>query len=295
MLRALLENDIRPDFVIGSSIGALNGAFAVSRLDLFGIAAMEEMWTTIHRRDVFRISPRHLVRGTLGSENHLFSHVSLRSLIERADIGFSRLEDAPIPLHAVATDLISGNAVVLSEGDAVEALVASAAIPGVFAPVTLRGQTLVDGGVVANLPVRQAFELGATKVFVLPAIFGGIESVPSSAIDVMQRSTMIATAALARRELEWASRFGEVHVLPLTPHGAYSMFDFDQTSELIRSGYTSSIAWLRGQKRDADLHNLRGGPGIARRDMSDRERSEARTVRSDATRHARPRFPETVA
>ena len=194
MLQALLKADIRPDFVVGTSIGALNGAFLVGHLDVEGMAALEQLWSSIHRRDVFRISPLHLVRGTFGSQNYLFSQLGLRSLITRAGLGFSRLEDAPVPIHVVATDVMTGDAVVLSEGDTIETLVASAAIPGVFSPVNIGGRTLIDGGVVANLPIRQALELGATRVFVLPAIFGGLASVPSSALDMMQHSTMIATA-----------------------------------------------------------------------------------------------------
>ena len=200
MLQALIKADIRPDFVVGTSIGALNGAFLVGHLDVEGIAALEQLWNSIHRRDVFRISPPHLVRGTFGSQNYLFSQLGLRSLISRAGLGFSRLEDAPVPIHVVATDVMTGDAVVLSEGDTIETLVASAAIPGVFAPVNIGGRTLIDGGVVANLPIRQALELGASRVFVLPAIFGGLASVPSSALDMMQHSTIIATAALAHRE-----------------------------------------------------------------------------------------------
>ena len=81
MLQALLKADIRPDFVVGTSIGALNGAFLVGHLDVEGMAALERLWNSIHRRDVFRISPPHLVRGTFGSQNYLFSQLGLRSLI----------------------------------------------------------------------------------------------------------------------------------------------------------------------------------------------------------------------
>lgn len=227
MLRALLEADIRPNFVVGTSIGALNGALLVAHPDLEGIGAMERLWCSIHRRDVFRISPLDLVRGTFGSQNHLFSQGGLQSLIVRAELGFSRLEDAPVPVHVVATDLFSGDPVVISTGDTIEALVASAAIPGVFSPVDIGGRTLIDGGVVANVPVRQALALGATRVFVLPAIFGELASVPSSALDMMQQATMIATAALARSEIEQTTQSGEVHALPLPDYVAPSMFDFD--------------------------------------------------------------------
>jgi NTE family protein len=155
MLRALLEGGIRPDLVVGTSVGAINGAFAAGHLGLDGIGTMRRFWLSVQRSDVFHISPRQLVRGTLGNQNHLFSQRGLRSLITRAGIGFSRLEDAPIPLYVVATDLLRGDPVRLSHGDAVEALLASAAIPGVCYPVDIEGRTLIEGGVVANLPVRQ--------------------------------------------------------------------------------------------------------------------------------------------
>jgi NTE family protein len=245
MLRALLQAGIRPDLVVGSSIGALNGAFLAGHLDLDGVEAMEKFWFSVQRREVFRISPRDLVRGTMGSQNHLFSHLGLRSLITRADLGFSRLEDAPFPVHVVATDLFSGEPVVLSQGDAVEALLASAAIPGIYSPVMIDGRTLIDGGVVANVPVRQALELGAKRLFVLPAIFDGRSTTPSSALDMMQHTTMIATAALARRELQQAALVAELHVLPLPDYAAPSMFDFGETSELIESAYQASSAWVR--------------------------------------------------
>jgi len=249
MLHALLEAGIRPDLVVGTSIGALNAAFLAGHLDLEGIEAMTEFWYSVQRRDVFRINPRNLVRGTLGNQNYLFSQLGLRSLITRAEFGFSRLEDAPLPVHVVATDLFSGNPVVLSRGDTVEALLASSAIPGVFTPVCVEGQMLIDGGVVANLPVRQALELGASRLFVLPAMFGAAVAAPTSALDMMQHSTTIATAALARRELQEASETAEVYVLPFPACGSVSMFDFSETSTLIEKAYLSSSSWVQNQGR----------------------------------------------
>jgi NTE family protein len=249
MLRALLEAGIRPDLVVGTSIGALNAAYLVGHLDLDGIESMTRLWHSVQRRDVFRIDPRNLVRGALGNQNYLFSQLGLRSLITRAELGFSRLEDAPIPVHVVATDLFSGDPVVLSHGDTVDALLASAAIPGVFTPVSIDGQMLIDGGVVANFPVRQALELGAGKLFVLPAIFGGLVAAPASALDMMQHTTMIATAALARAELKQASAYAEVHVLPFPAYGPVSMFDFSDTATLIESAYVSSSSWMQNHDR----------------------------------------------
>ena len=81
---------------------------------------------------------------------------------------FDRLEDATIPLHVVATDVGSGQEVLLSDGDAVDAVLASAAIPAVFPSVRIAGRDLIDGGIADNAAVSQAVTLGADVVYVLP-------------------------------------------------------------------------------------------------------------------------------
>jgi NTE family protein len=244
MLRALLEADVHPDLVVGTSIGALNGAFLAGHPDLDGVAALEHLWSSVRRRDVFPINIRMLVSGVTGQRNHLFDLLGLRSLIARADLGFARLDEAPVPVHAVATDLHRGEPVVLSTGDAVEALLASAAIPGVFAPVTVGGRALVDGGVVANVPVAQAIALGATRLFVLPATSGEVPRGGRSALDMVRRSVMIATAATTTSDLQRAAASAEVHVLPVPDGRPASMFDFGATRALIEEAYVRSRAWL---------------------------------------------------
>ncbi len=294
MLRALLEADIRPDLVVGTSVGALNAAFLVDHLDLDGIDAMERLWRSIHRRDVFRISPLHLVRGTMGSQNHLFSPLGLQSLVHQAGLGFSRLEDAPVPVHGVATDLFNGEAVVLSEGDVVEALQASAAIPGVFPPVRIGKRTLIDGGVVANLPVRQAFDLGATRVFVLPAISGQLAALPTSALDVMLHATAIAAAALARSDLEQVRQSTGVRVLPYPDGAVPSMFDFDETPSLIESAYNSSAAWLQDESR-TDLRGLPNATEDPAQGQSPSGESRPRHRSTRGSRNGRSRPSQPVA
>jgi NTE family protein len=243
MLYALFEAGIRPDFIIGTSIGSLNGAYLAGHFDLEGIESLSALWASVRRPDVFRINVRSLLGGVVGYRDHLFDELGLRALIARAELGFDRLEVAPVPLHVVATDILSGTPVVLSSGDATQALLASAAIPGVFPPVAVGDQLLVDGGVLANLPVLQAIELGASRLYVLPAMSGGIATVPSGAIDMMQRSMMITTGALDRDALARAAASVEVHTLPI-PMTQVSMFDFGQTSVLVEGAYLSTAAWL---------------------------------------------------
>ncbi|HWD51439.1 MAG TPA: patatin-like phospholipase family protein [Acidimicrobiales bacterium] len=243
MLYALFEAGIRPDFIVGTSIGSLNGAYLSGHFDLQGIESLSELWSSVRRPDVFRINVRSLLGGVVGYRDHLFDELGLRALIDRAELGFDRLEQAPVPVHAVATDILSGSSVVLSNGDTTQALLASAAIPGVFPPVAVGDWLLVDGGVLANLPVLQAMELGATRLYVLPTTAGGIATVPSGAIDMMQRSMMITTGALDRGALARAAASVEVHILPL-PMTQVSMFDFGQTSVLVEGAYLSTAAWL---------------------------------------------------
>jgi NTE family protein len=250
MLQALLEAGIRPDVIVGTSIGALNGAYLAGHPDLEGMRSLGDLWSSVRRPDVFRINVRSLLGGFLGRRDHLFEALGLRRVISHADLGFSRLEEAPVPVHVVAADLMTGAAVVLSDGDVTEALMASSAIPGIFPPVTIGGRMLVDGGVLANVPVGQAIELGAKRVYVLPAISDGVGSIPSGAIDMMQRSMMIATAALAKRDLAEAQACADVHVLPVPTAAQLSMFDFGDTPVLMEGAYLSTAAWLRESERE---------------------------------------------
>lgn len=107
--------------------------------------------------------------GALGVRDHSFSLSGLRRVIER-HCDFARLEDAVVPAHVVAADVLTGEEVLLSEGSVVDALLAGAAIPGVFPPVVMDGRLLMDGCIVNTAPIAHAVELGADRVFVLCAV-----------------------------------------------------------------------------------------------------------------------------
>jgi NTE family protein len=132
MLQALLESGFRPDLVVGTSIGALNGAYLAGHPDLAGMRSLGHLWSSVRRPDVFRINVRNLLGGFLGRRDRLFEAIGLRRVISQADLGFARLEEAPVPVHVVATDVVTGAAVVLSDGDATDVLMASSAIRAFF-------------------------------------------------------------------------------------------------------------------------------------------------------------------
>src|SRR5262249_33591194 len=183
MLHALYEQRIAPDLVVATSVGAVNAAFIASRPPTVATAdALGEIWRKIDRGDIF---PANLVTGLLGFlglRSALLPSTGLRRLLER-HIEFKRLEDAALPLHVIAVDLKSGRERRLSEGDAIEAVLASAAIPAVFPPVRWGDMELIDGGVANNTPISHAIELGATEIYILPTGYAcDLHTAPRSAL-----------------------------------------------------------------------------------------------------------------
>jgi NTE family protein len=248
MLQALLESGIKPDSVVGTSIGALNGAFLAGHADLSGMEELAELWASVRRREVFPMSIRALAKGVFGRRPFLVESLGLRSLLMRANFGFERLEDSPIPLRVVATDLDDGDAVVLGSGDTIRALLASSAIPGVFPTVDIDGRTLIDGAVSANTPISQAEELEPSVVYVLPTAPGNQLPPPANAILMMQRAMALASHPVERRALAEASARRSVRVLPVPPAaGKISIFDFRATRQLMHDSYVLTVAWLEGR------------------------------------------------
>jgi NTE family protein len=195
MLQALYERGIRADFLVATSAGGLNGAFMASRPQTVQTAArLAGIWRDLAREDVFPVSLRALVGGLMRREDHLVPDRALRELIER-HLEFAALEDAPLPLHLVAFDLMAGREVLLSSGPAADAVLAAASVPGVLPPVAWGERLLIDGGAVNNTPISHAVDLGAERLYVLPTHAGpqALGRRPRGAIDA-------AVYALAARE-----------------------------------------------------------------------------------------------
>jgi NTE family protein len=168
MLRALYERGVTADLLVGTSVGALNAAFIASRPQTPETAGeLARAWCGIERADAFPVSLRAMVGGLAGHRNHLVPAHGLRRIVER-HVELDDLADAAVPLSLVAFDVNTGTEVVLCDGPAVDAIVAACSIPGIFPPVAIGEQLLVDGGVVNNTPIRHAVELGAQRVYVLP-------------------------------------------------------------------------------------------------------------------------------
>jgi len=165
MLRVLLSSGVKPDFVVGASVGAINASYFVGAPNAAGVATLEQIWSGLRRADIFPFSLASAF-GLIRHQGHIVDPSKLRRVIE-TNLLYSRLEDAQIPLYIMATNQ-QGTGIRLSNGPAVDAILASTAIPGVFPPVNVNGEALMDGAIAANTPVRLASELGASRIIILP-------------------------------------------------------------------------------------------------------------------------------
>jgi NTE family protein len=243
MARALMESGHHPDILFGTSAGALNAAWLAADPTISGIESLARMWTTVRRRDVFPVHPLLLLAGLAGLRDSTFSSAAFTKWL-RTTTALRRLEDGVLPLVVVAADLENGEEVLLETGPAVPALLASAAMPGIFPPVRVGGRWLVDGSVISDTPVGPAVKAGADRVWVLPSIPSVPMLRPRTALDVLLRSVSITLARYtANIVTQWAGRC-ELFLLPAPLVPGVSPFDFGKSRELMDAAYRLSMAWL---------------------------------------------------
>lgn len=244
MLLALTDADVRPDLVVGTSVGAINAAWVADHPDADGVERLASIWRGIRRSDVF---PTRFVTGFLGfvgKREGLITPDALRRLIA-TNLSFESLEEAKLPLLVVAADITTGMEVVLSSGDALDALTASAAIPGVFPPVVIDGKTLVDGGVLNNAPISHAVQAGANKIYVLPTGYAcALLGAPRSALAVALQSVTLMVHQRLHADVEKYQNLVELHVMPPLCPLAVSPVDFTQSATLIERARESTQQWL---------------------------------------------------
>ena len=245
MLRELVNWGLAPDMVIGASAGAINGAYFASNPHVEGTAKLESLWRSITRAEILPWSWRSMLGMIVGNRGHLVESQGLKRLLGR-HFGEAQVENTTIPLHVVATDMHTGAEVVLSSGNIVNAVLASAAIPGVFPPVERDGRKLIDGGVANNTPVSTAVRLGATRIIVLPAGFACAERrPPRGAMEHAFNALSLLVARQLVHDLErWRDDAHIAVVPPLCPLDV-SPYDYSRCGELIDRAAAATLAWLR--------------------------------------------------
>lgn len=256
MLQALLEAGLFPDFVVGTSVGALNAAYFAGTPDLQGVEQLADIWRGLRRHDIFPVSFASAMR-LLRNPESLVDPTNLRALIA-AQLPFDRLEDTPLPLHVMATD-INGIAALLSSGPAVDCVMASAAIPSIFPPVWVGERLLVDGAIAANTPLRQAIGLGATRIIILPTGYAcDLDAPPRGVIGQAMHAITLLIAWQLMHEIEATPPEIRLHMAPALCPLRVSAFDFSSSAELISRAYAGTRNWIRrgGLERQARAREL---------------------------------------
>lgn len=262
-LRALSERGIHPDQLIGVSAGSLNAAFVAGRGD--GVDALRDLaalWTGLRRTDVFPIRPVRAALAAAGRRSSLCASEPLASLL-RAHLNFTRFEESGIPLHVVTTDVLAGSEVIISEGTVVDALLASCAIPGIFAAQPREGRLLCDGALAYHSGISEAVALGADIVYLLPAGTAcALETAPRHPVAAALHAVTLLLQQRALLETRIFESKVDLRVLPPLCPLAVSSADFSQAASLIARAYESACGWLDsssdrqpGQDRFLSLHH----------------------------------------
>jgi NTE family protein len=245
MLHALIDRRIRPDLIVATSVGAVNGAFVASHgPTMDALDELAGLWRQVRRGQVFPLEPLTGLLGFVGVRRNLVPGGALRRLVAR-NVLHQRLEDLPIPLHVVACDVLSGREVLLSRGPLVDAILASAAIPGVLPPVDWDGRLLIDGGVVNNTPISHAVALGARRIYVLPT--GGpcsLTSPPRGALAMLVHATELMVAQRFTAEVASLASGVDVVVLPPPCPIDVQPTDFGHAESLMTRAEASARAFL---------------------------------------------------
>jgi len=243
LYRAMLEQDIQPDFILGSSVGAINGAFIASGMSP---GQLKKLWLEISRRSLYRMNPQLFWKWRKAPG--LFKPTGLRQFLnERLPV--KSFEELAIPLTVVATDLQKAEPVYLESGPLLPALMASCAIPLFFPPQQYEGKQLVDGGVTNNVPVNRAVHKGAGRIYgILCECMQDLEEPVEGFLQVFMRSMQVN---LRQRIFYDLNRYGgkcSFYLIDLCINTRLThMLDFSKTETVMEESYRHAKSVLARQ------------------------------------------------
>ncbi|WP_326947295.1 patatin-like phospholipase family protein [Amycolatopsis sp. NBC_01307] len=260
MLRAVAEAGITPDLAVGTSVGSLNAAvLALTRDD--PIERLRGIWAHMTRDEAFPGGVFSRVRTLTQSKTHLFTNRGLTKIIDEHVGAGRRFEDLALPLGVVTTQVDTAEPLLIRSGPLLAPLLASCAIPGIFPPVEHEGRLLYDGGLVANVPMRQALAMGAQSLVVFDCAFPGkLPSAPRTFAEVMMFTAMISMRNQAVLEAPLAASQVPVVYLPGPAPARVNPLDFGHTDALATEAYDAAREFLDGISVSGA--GLYGAPGL---------------------------------
>lgn len=252
MLRALLEAGIVPDLVLGTSVGALNGAFLAADPTVEATLRLADLWRQLSAEGgVFSGSIAQRVGTAVRSRTHVHRRGPLRQLL--ADhLPVERIEDLAVDFQCVAASIERAAEHWFTSGSLSDAVMASAAVPGLLAPVQIGDEHFLDGGLVNSIPVSRAVELGARTIYVLQV--GRIErplTTPTRPWEVALVAFEIARRHRFAADMARLPDDVVVHVLPTgdeVPEGlkALRYRDTRRVSQRVERAHAATASYLAG-------------------------------------------------
>ena len=245
VLAELVSAGLRPDLVVGTSIGAWNGAWLAAHPEADGVEALRGWWADGDVRQVFRGLWLGYAGALAWRRSAALSAERVERLLDRA-LGGRRFEDLRLPLAVGATDLLSTELCYLDRGPLATAIRASSAIPTVLPPVPVDDRLFVDGGVVDNFGVNEAVRRGARSIVLIDASTFEVRRPPVGIGEIVDRSTLVAQVHQRRRSLAAAAGAGvPLHLIEVGSAG--SALDFARAEEAFGLGQQVGRAWLSGE------------------------------------------------
>ncbi|MBI1819002.1 MAG: patatin-like phospholipase family protein [Nitrospirae bacterium] len=237
--KAIVEKGIKIDLIVGTSIGAVNGAFIADGMSPGDLALL---WQNLSVQDLYGVNWSHLWK-FFGADS-LYNHSRFRGFLDR-HLTCREIENLKIPLIVPCTNLHTGAPVYLRKGSLLDALMASVAMPGIFSPQEIDGVQMVDGGVADNLPLDVAVFEGATTILCMNYTYCGDVRVPVHGLKrVMSRAFSIAMDRKTDADIRYFK--DKAKLIVLEPHFGFDidLLDFRYTSLLIDQAYEFSLETL---------------------------------------------------
>jgi NTE family protein len=252
MLRALFRAGYRPDVVIGTSIGAVNGALVAADPSEGVTERLVRLWTSPEAATVYGDSLGRQMR-RFAARTHLHSPLPLRRLLEGELGENSTFADLKVPFRCCAASIERAAEHWFHDGPLVDAVLASSSVPGLLPPMRIGDEHFVDGGIVNSIPIGEAERVGAKLIFVLQV--GRIErplTVPRRPWEVAQVAFEIARRHRYAREVALLPDDVRVHVLPTgggesRDDSPWAYRDLGAVGRRISRAYTASRRYLAEQ------------------------------------------------
>ena len=251
MLQALFEHDVRPDLIVGTSVGAINGVFVAADPVPSAVDRLRGVWEVLASERIFAGSVLSRMGTLVRTRTHLHPREPLRDLLA-AHLPVQTFAELPIPFQCVAASIERAAEHWFTDGALIDAVLASSAVPGLLPPVELEGEHYFDGGLVHSIPVGRAVALGADTIYVLHV--GRIDQPlrpPSRPWEVAVVAFEIARRHRFAADLATLPPGVTVHVLPSgdpVPPGAGTLRyrDFSAVPARIERAHAAARDYLDG-------------------------------------------------